>query len=154
MRQPLPRGLIAAQRFGIAVREVKDHIRRVACGLGGLGETGPRACQPFARAAGFDQQIGDAKGVGDGGADQVGGLVVVMIGDPRLPAFGATAGGGLGHFGLGSVEQHGLRRAVARPVAAAQGAGDCNRRAPPLQRGHQSTRHRPIPRGYRMIRRL
>ena len=35
MHQPLHHGLIAAQRFGIAVREVKDHIRRVACGLGG-----------------------------------------------------------------------------------------------------------------------
>ena len=115
MHQFLVRRPVPFQREMVLFGQVENHIRRIRRVMGGLGKSGPRPRQAFLGAGAFDLHIRDATGGGHARADQIGRLIVIVIGHPERD-FGQLCQKARNFsFGLGA--QFGLtggRRPVSR----------------------------------------
>ena len=87
MDQMLRVGSIAFDGFGIMVGQVEYDVGRITRFFGGLSKMRPRTCEPRTCAACLNQQIWNIQLLCHLRPYQIGGLVIIMIGNPRLPAF-------------------------------------------------------------------
>jgi hypothetical protein len=115
------------EAFAVHGIERDDRGRLLQRSQGGPMAQVPGAAGPFDRHRGLGHQIGDGKGLADGRADPVGGLVVEMVGQPGGRALACRPRLDAAHE---AAPQRGAERpearlaqGIARAVAALQSAG-------------------------------